>query len=129
MEFVTQKIARDIWNHGKLTLGNVEAKRDWGHAEDYVRAMWMMLQAEPDDFVIATGTARTVKEFADAAATVAGWPAKITIDERYFRPAEVNYLEGDATKAYEKLGWEPLIPFNELVREMVMEHAPSFHRL
>ena len=126
-EFVTQKIARDIWT-GKLDLGNMEARRDWGHAEDYVRAMYLMMQEEPDDFVIATGTARTVKEFVDAAATVAGKQPKISINEKYFRPAEVNYLEGDATKAYERLGWEPQIPFEEMVREMVINHAPSIHR-
>lgn len=127
-EFVTQKIAREVWT-GKITLGNVGAMRDWGHAEDFVRAMWMMLQADPDDFVIATGTARTVKEFVDAAATVAGVIPAITIDQKYFRPCEVNYLEGDATKANTVLGWEPEISFKELVQDMVREYAPNFHRV
>ena len=122
-EFVTQKIARDIWT-GRLDLGNVEAKRDWGHAKDYVRAMWMMLQTDPDDFVIATGSARTVQEFVDAAAISSGITPKITINKKYFRPAEVDYLEGDATKAYEVLGWKPEITFEELVNEMVKAQQP-----
>jgi len=120
-EFVTQKIARDIWS-GKLVLGNLEAKRDWGHAKDYVRAMWMMLQHEPDDFVIATMKARTVREFVDAAATVVGKQPEIEIDPRFYRPAEVNYLQGDTTKAEMKLGWKPEISFEELVEEMVLAH-------
>jgi GDPmannose 4,6-dehydratase len=119
-EFVTQKIARDIWT-GKIILGNLDAKRDWGHAKDYVRAMWMMLQHEPDDFVIATGTARTVREFVDVAALCAGITPTIEIDPKFYRPAEVDYLQGDYTKALMKLGWKPEITFNELVSEMVQE--------
>ena len=118
-EFVTQKIAREVWT-GKLSLGNLDAKRDWGHAKDYVRAMWMMLQVEPSDFVIATGTARTVREFVDAAAGVAGILPKIEIDPKHYRPAEVHHLCGDPTKAKEVLGWEPKYDFNSLVREMVL---------
>ena len=118
-EFVTQKIANDIWT-GKLNLGNLDAKRDWGHAKDYVRAMWMMLQVEPSDFVIATGTARTVREFVDAAAGVVGMLPEITIDPSFYRPTEVDHLEGDPSKAKEVLGWEPKYDFNSLVREMVL---------
>ena len=120
-EFVTQKIARDIWT-GKLVLGNLDAKRDWGHAKDYVRAMWMMLQAEPDDFVIATMKARTVREFVDAAAAVVGRKPEITINPEFYRPTEVHYLQGDTTKAEMKLGWKPEISFDELVEEMVLAH-------
>ena len=127
-EFVTQKIARDIWT-GKIVLGNLEAKRDWGHAKDYVRAMWLMLQTDPDDFVIATGLARTVREFVSAAAKEAGIEPTIEVDPKFYRPAEVDYLEGDATKAKEVLGWEPEITFNELVEEMVREHDPSIRRI
>ena len=119
-EFVTQKIARDIWT-GHLVLGNLEARRDWGHAKDYVRAMWMMLQHEPDDFVIATGKSRTVQEFIDAAALCSGIEPDIEIDPKFYRPAEVHHLQGDYTKALMKLGWKPEITFNELVSEMVRE--------
>ena len=117
-EFVTQKIAREIWK-GSIELGNLEAKRDWGHARDYVEAMWLMMQHDPDDFVIATGKARTVQEFVDSASVAAGKKPEITINPKFYRPAEVDYLEGDASKAYEKLGWEPQTTFNELVSEMV----------
>jgi GDPmannose 4,6-dehydratase len=125
-EFVTQKIAKGIWGE-ELRLGNLEAKRDWGHAKDYVRAMHMMLQKEPDDFVVATGQAHTVGEFVEAAERVvvgAGkFPAKVVVDPEFYRPAEVDYLCGDPTKIREKLGWEPEVKFWELVYEMVREHA------
>ncbi len=120
-EFVTQKIARDVWT-GQIVLGNLEAKRDWGHAKDYVRAMWMMLQAEPSDFVIATGTARTVREFVDAAQKAAGKSVEIVVNPDFYRPAEVNYLRGDSTKALMELGWKPEISFESLVEEMVLAH-------
>ena len=108
----------------KLYLGNLEARRDWGHAADYVRAMWMMLQhGEPGDFVVATGGNYSVREFLELAATYAGvdWKKCVEKDARYFRPTEVDSLQGDASKARRVLGWEPEISFEELVRTMV-EH-------
>lgn len=110
---------------GKLKLGNLEARRDWGHAEDYVRAMWLMLQQDkPDDYVVATGRTHTVKEFLCQAFCEAGFSIEdvelfIEIDPSLYRPAEVEYLLGDATKAREKLGWEPNITFENLVYRMI----------
>lgn len=125
--FVTRKITRAVGRikHGlqdKLYLGNLDAKRDWGHARDYVEAMWLMLQQdEPGDFLIATGKAYSVREFAEAAFAEAGldWSEYVEIDPRYFRPTEVDYLLGDASETREKLGWEPKVDFGELVRRMV----------
>jgi len=125
--FVTRKITRAVGRikHGlqdKLYLGNMDAKRDWGYAPDYVEAMWLMLQAdEPDDFVIATGESHSVREFVEEAFAEVGldWEEHVEIDPRYFRPAEVDYLLGDASKAREKLGWEPTVSFDELVKRMV----------
>ncbi|MBF4509984.1 MAG: GDP-mannose 4,6-dehydratase [Aeromicrobium sp.] len=125
--FVTRKITRAVGRikHGlqdKLYLGNLDAKRDWGHARDYVEAMWLMLQQdEPGDFLIATGKAYSVREFAEAAFAEAGldWSEYVEIDPRYFRPTEVDYLLGDASQTREKLGWEPKVDFGELVRRMV----------
>ncbi|OLV20314.1 GDP-mannose 4,6-dehydratase [Deinococcus marmoris] len=125
--FVTRKITRAVGRikmglQRKLYLGNLEAKRDWGHARDYVEAMWMMLQQDaPRDYCIATGEAYSVREFADRAFALAGLRAEdyVEIDPRYFRPAEVDYLLGDATETREKLGWTPKTSFEELVREMV----------
>ena len=108
----------------KLFLGNLDARRDWGYAGDYVEAMWMMLQQpEPDDFVIATGEAHSVREFLDEACHCCGvdWHKHVESDPRYFRPTEVDYLLGDASKARDVLGWKPRIDFRELVRRMV-EH-------
>ena len=123
-EFVTQKIARGVWGK-ELELGNLEAKRDWGHAADYVKAMWMMLQSDPDDFVVATGKSRTVYEFlrlSQWAAEASGAErVNVSVSKKYYRPAEVNHLLGDPTKIREKLGWEPEISFEELVEEMTME--------
>jgi GDPmannose 4,6-dehydratase len=119
-EFVTQKIARGVWS-GNLTLGNLDAKRDWGHARDYVEAMWLMLQSDADDYVIATGVARSVRAFVQAAEKAAGVKCAVEIDPRFYRPTEVNHLCGDATKAFEKLNWEPKISFEGLVKEMVRE--------
>ena len=116
--FVTRKITRAVARMAaglqeKLYLGNLDAKRDWGYAPDYVEAMWMMLQAdEPEDFVIATGETHTVREGLDPA-------EHVEIDPKYYRPSEVDHLLGDASKAKEKLGWEPSVRFKELVELMV----------
>ena len=125
--FVTRKITRGIANikyglDDKLYLGNLDAKRDWGFAGDYVEGMWMMMQqAEPDDYVLATGETHSVREFLDLAFDHAGldWKKHVEIDPRYFRPAEVDLLLGDSTKARKKLGWQPRVSFPELVRMMV----------
>jgi GDPmannose 4,6-dehydratase len=125
--FVTRKITRAVAriNAGlqdKLFLGNLDARRDWGYAPDFVEAMWRMLQApEPDDYVVATGEQHTVREFCELAFSRLGldWEAHVEIDPRYFRPAEVDSLLGDPTKAREQLGWEPTVGFEELVRVMV----------
>lgn len=125
--FVTRKITRAIAHikvglQKKLFLGNLDAKRDWGYAKEYVEAMWLMLQQlEPDDYVIATGETHSVREFLEESFSYAGlvWQDYVQIDPRYFRPAEVDLLVGDASKAKNKLGWEPKIKFKELVRIMV----------
>ena len=143
--FVTRKITRGLSRisvglQGCLYLGNLNAKRDWGHAKDFVEAMWLMLQQdEPDDYVIATGEQYSVRDFVDEAAPLFGmniewmgegleevgydWNTKrpvIRVDPKYFRPAEVETLLGDATKAKEKLGWEPKTSFKQLVEDMVI---------
>ncbi|MGQ9896730.1 MAG: GDP-mannose 4,6-dehydratase [Acidobacteriota bacterium] len=125
--FVTRKITRAVGRikHGlqkKLYLGNLDAKRDWGFAGDYVEAMWLMLQqATPDDYVIATGEAHSVREFLEAAFTHVelDWQDYVEIDPRYFRPTEVDHLLGDASKAQRNLGWQPRVSFQELVTRMV----------
>ena len=141
--FVTRKITRglsriSVGEQDCLYLGNINAKRDWGHAKDFVKAMWLMLQQEePDDYVIATGKQYSVKDFVEETAPYFGFNIEwrgddknefgfdlvsgrsvIRIDERYFRPAEVESLLGDATKAKEKLGWEPTTTFKELIEDM-----------
>ena len=143
--FVTRKITRGLsristGQQDVLSLGNLDARRDWGHAKDFVEAMWLMLQQDqPDDYVIATGVQYSVRDFVDAAAPYFGmkiewmgeglnevgydWNTKrpvIKVDPKYFRPAEVESLLGDATKAKEKLGWEPKTSFKELVEDMVL---------
>jgi GDPmannose 4,6-dehydratase len=125
--FVTRKITRAIagilaGQERKLYLGNLEAKRDWGYAPEYVEAMWLMLQQEqPEDFVIGTGETHSVKEFLEAAFTYAGldWQRHVEIDPRYFRPTEVDVLRADFSKARRQLGWEPRVSFRELVAIMV----------
>jgi GDPmannose 4,6-dehydratase len=125
--FVTRKITRAAARikHGldkKLYLGNLEARRDWGFAGDYVEAMWLMLQQEkPDDFVIATGESHSVRELLDIAfATLdLDWKAYVEVDPRYFRPTEVDHLHGNAAKARRVLGWQPRVRFQELVQMMV----------
>lgn len=125
--FVTRKITRAIarivaGQQKKLYMGNLDSKRDWGYAKDYVRAMWLMLQQDqPDDYVVATGETYSVKEFLDISFGYVNlnWQDYIEFDERYIRPAEVDLLIGDPTKAKEKLGWEPSVTFKELVHLMV----------
>jgi len=125
--FVTRKITRAVAHiaHGlqdKLFLGNLEAKRDWGYAKEYVEAMWLMLQQPtPDDYVIATGETHSVREFLEAAFKQAGlaWEKYVEIDPHYFRPAEVDLLIGDASKAKRQLNWEPKTKFVDLVKFMV----------
>jgi len=144
--FVTRKITRAVAAiklglQEKLYIGNLDSKRDWGHAKDYVEGMWLMLQQnKPDDYVLATGVSHTVREFIESAFSEIGekivWKGKgkeevgfskdsnkvlIEVDKRYFRPTEVNYLMGDATKARNILGWESSIKFSDLVKEMVKE--------
>jgi GDPmannose 4,6-dehydratase len=127
--FVTRKITRALARikmglQDKLFLGNLDAKRDWGYAPDYVEAMWLMLQhSEPDDFVIATGEAHSVRDFLDRAAACCGidWEKHVETDLRYFRPTEVVYLLGDASKAEDQLRWRRKIPFRDLV-ELMVEH-------
>ena len=125
--FVTRKITRALARieaglQEKLFLGNLDAKRDWGFTPDYTDAMWRILQAdEPDDYVIATGEMHSVREFLDEAAAHIGvnWEDVVEFDERYLRPAEVDALQGDPSKAREKLGWTPTVTFKELVQIMV----------
>ncbi|MBB3133614.1 GDPmannose 4,6-dehydratase [Rhizobium pisi] len=150
--FVTRKITRAIARiklglQDCLFLGNMDAKRDWGHAKDYVEMQWLMMQQEtPEDFVIATGVQFSVREFVDAAASEVGieisWKGEgidekgydpsgkciVAVDPRYFRPTEVETLLGDATKAKEKLGWTPKITFEELVQEMMREDLKAAER-
>ncbi|MDW8307936.1 MAG: GDP-mannose 4,6-dehydratase [Verrucomicrobiales bacterium] len=125
--FVTRKITRAVAHikaglQKKLYLGNLDAKRDWGYAPEYVEAMWMMLQQEqPDDYVIATGETHSVREFCEEAFALVGldWRDYVEFDPRYLRPAEVDALCGDASKAKKILGWQPRVRFKELVRIMV----------
>jgi GDPmannose 4,6-dehydratase len=125
--FVTRKITRAVGRikqgmQKELFLGNLDAKRDWGHAADYVEAMWLMLQQEvPDDFVVGTGETHSVREFLELAFAHAGldWREHVKTDPRYFRPAEVDLLLADPTKAKTKLGWTPKVGFRELVARMV----------
>ena len=127
--FVTRKITRAATRireglQDKLFLGNLDAKRDWGYAKDYVEAMWLMLQQdEPDDFVIATGETHSVSEFLEEtfAYLELDWKKHVEMDPRYLRPSEVDLLLGDASKARDKLGWEAKTSFQELVRIMVQE--------
>lgn len=126
-EFVTQKIAKGLVRiskglQDKLFLGNLDARRDWGYAPDFVRGMFLMMQQDkPDDFVLATGESHTVREFLDEASNILNldWTKFVEIDPCYFRPTEVDYLLGNANKAKRILGWEPTVRFKELVSIMV----------
>lgn len=126
-EFVTRKITSTVarikaGDANELRLGNLEAKRDWGHARDYVRAMWLMLQqSAPDDYVVATGETHSVREFCELAFSAAGlnWQDYVKIDPLFYRPAEVELLIGDASKARKVLGWTPEVSFEDLVTEMI----------
>jgi GDPmannose 4,6-dehydratase len=127
MEFVTRKVSDGVARiklglQQTLSMGNLDAKRDWGYAGDYVRAMWLMLQAEkPDDYVIATGATHTVRELCEVAFSHVGldWQAHVKIDPQFIRPAEVELLLGDAGKAQRVLGWTPSVDFAALVKMMV----------
>jgi GDPmannose 4,6-dehydratase len=150
--FVTRKITRGLARiklglQDCLYLGNLDAKRDWGHARDYVEVQWLMLQQKaPEDFVIATGEQHSVREFVDAAASELGialtWRGSgvdekgfdesgrciVSVDPRYFRPTEVDTLLGDASKAKAKLGWTPRVSFRKLVSEMMRDDLKSAER-
>jgi GDPmannose 4,6-dehydratase len=127
LEFVTRKISHSVARiklglDDELRLGNLDARRDWGWAPDYVRAMWLMLQQDqPDDYVIATGETHSVREFVEQAFGHVGldWQDYVVQDERFMRPAEVDLLVGDPSKAREQLGWQPQVGFQELVQRMV----------
>jgi GDPmannose 4,6-dehydratase len=127
LEFVTHKITHSaarikLGLADELRLGNLEARRDWGYAGDYVRAMWLMLQQDaPDDYVVATGETHSVQEFVEEAFAYLDldWRAHVTQDQKFYRPAEVDLLVGDPSKAGRQLGWEPSVTFRELVRLMV----------
>jgi GDPmannose 4,6-dehydratase len=128
IEFVTRKITNAVARiklglQDKIAMGNLDSRRDWGFAGDYVDAMWRMLQQdEPDDYVVATGETHTIRELLDLAfkaIDVDDWQPYVQQDKRFMRPAEVDLLIGDATKAKEKLGWEPKVGFEELIRTMV----------
>jgi GDPmannose 4,6-dehydratase len=136
LEFVTHKITNAVVRiklglEHELRLGNLEARRDWGYAPDYVRAMWLMLQQDhPDDYVIATGETHSVKEFVEEAFSYLDldWQQYVIQDPLYYRPAEVDLLVGDPSKAGEALGWEPSVSFKELVRIMVDADLETWER-
>lgn len=127
IEFVTHKVTYGaarikLGLQNELRLGNLDARRDWGHARDYVRAMWLMLQQdEPDDYVISTGQTHSVRRLCQVAfeAVDLNWEDYVVVDEKFYRPAEVDLLIGDSSKAREKLGWEPEITFEQMIQEMV----------
>lgn len=136
LEFVTRKISNAaakiaLGLESELRLGNVEAKRDWGYAPEYVEAMWLMLQQKkPDDYVISTNESHSVKEFAQKAFSLAclDWEKYVKVDERFLRPLDLNYLRGDYAKAKQKLGWEPKTSFEQLVELMVNEDMNRWKR-
>jgi GDPmannose 4,6-dehydratase len=143
LEFVTRKVSDGVARiklglADSLSIGNLDAHRDWGFAGDYVRAMWLMLQrAEPDDYVIATGISHSVRELVEIAFARAGldWQKHVRVDPALLRPAEVDHLLGDASKAHAELGWKPQIDFRQLVEMMVdadlerLSRTPALARL
>lgn len=136
LEFVTRKVTHQVARikcglAKKLLMGNLNAKRDWGFAGDYVRGMWMMLQqADPDDYVLATGKTHSVRELLEVAFSAAGlnWEKCVETDSKFIRPAEVDFLCGDSTKAREKLGWKPKVSFEELIKMMVEADIDAVQR-
>jgi GDPmannose 4,6-dehydratase len=136
MEFVTRKISNAVAKialglEKQLALGNIEAKRDWGYAPEYVESMWLILQQEkPDDYVVATNESHSVREFLEKAFAVAelDWEKYVTIEDRFLRPLDVNFLQGDYTRAKRDLGWEPKVRFSELVEIMVKEDMSRWQR-
>jgi GDPmannose 4,6-dehydratase len=136
IEFVTRKISNaaakiSLGLEKKLRLGNLEAKRDWGYAPEYVESMWLILQHEtPDDYVISTGETHSVTEFAQKAFEVVGldWQKYVEVDDRFLRPLDVDYLHGDCSKAKRQLGWEPKVKFDKLVEIMVQEDLNRWQR-
>jgi len=136
LEFVTRKIANEVAKISldlskELQLGNLDAKRDWGYAPEYIEAMWLMLQEdEPDDYVIATAEPHSVKEFAEKAFDIVNlnWEDYVKIDKRFLRPLDIPCLSGDYSKAKEQLGWKPKVKFNELVEIMVKEEVNRWKR-
>jgi len=136
LEFVTRKISNAaakiaLGLEGELKLGNLKAKRDWGYAPEHVEAMWLMLQqSEPSDYVIATGEAHSVEEFAERAFAHAGldWQKYVKVDERFLRPLDINFLRGDYSKANQALGWKPKVKFDELVEIMVKADIEHWQR-
>ena len=138
LEFVTRKVTRAVARialglQDNVALGNLEARRDWGFAGDYVEAMWRMLQQDqPDDYVIATGETHSIRELLEVAFARVGiddWERHVVQDPRFFRPAEVDLLIGDPTKAKDQLGWEPKVGFTELVEMMVDADTAAEQRL
>jgi len=136
LEFVTRKISNAaakiaLGIEREVRLGNLDAKRDWGYAPEYVESMWLMLQQkEADDYVIATNEAHSVKEFVERAFEVVGldWQEYVKVDKRFFRPLDVNFLQGDYSKAKQKLGWMPKIKFDKLVKIMVKEDLDRWEK-
>ena len=136
LEFVTRKISNAVAKialgvDNELRLGNLEAKRDWGYAPEYVKSMWLILQQDqPDDYVIATGETHSVREFVERAFTVAGldWQKHTKVDKRFLRPLDVDFLQGDYSKAREKLGWQPQVKFDKLAEIMVREDLSRWKR-
>lgn len=136
LEFVTRKVTNAVAKivlglEEELRLGNLEAKRDWGYAPEYVESMWLMLQQnEPDDYVVATNEAHSVKEFVEQAFRIVNldWQKYVKVDERFLRPLDTDFLQGDYSKAKQKLGWEPKVKFNQLVDIMVKEDLSRWER-
>jgi GDPmannose 4,6-dehydratase len=136
MEFVTRKISNSVARiklgiDTTLELGNLKARRDWGYAPEYVESMWLILQQDqPDDFVIATGETHSIEEFVVKAFEIVGldWQKYVRINQKFFRPVDVNHLQGDYSKAKLALGWEPKVKFNELVELMVREDLSRWER-